>query len=67
MNTTTVGVDLAKVIFSICLLDSSGRVLLRREFRREAFAAWLAHCRQARSWRWRRAAARTIGHAAVVS
>lgn len=42
MNTTTVGVDLAKIIFSICMLDSSGRVLLRREFRREAFAAWLA-------------------------
>ena len=42
MNITTVGVDLAKVIFSICMLDSSGRVLLRREFRREAFAAWLA-------------------------
>ena len=41
MNTTTVGVDLAKVIFSICMLDSSGHVLLRREFRREAFAAWL--------------------------
>jgi len=42
MNTTTVGVDLAKVLFSICMLDGSGRVLLRREFRREAFAAWLA-------------------------
>lgn len=42
MNTTTAGVDLAKVVFSICMLDHSGRVLLRREFRREAFAAWLA-------------------------
>ena len=34
MNTTTVGVDLAKYIFSVCLLDCLGRVLLRREFRR---------------------------------
>ena len=42
MNTTTVGVDLAKYIFSVCMLDSMGRVLLRREFRRDAFAAWLA-------------------------
>ena len=42
MNTTTVGVDLAKLIFAICMLDGNGRVLLRRELRREAFAAWLA-------------------------
>ena len=42
MNTTTVGVDLAKYIFSVCLLDSLGRVQLRRDFRRDAFAAWLA-------------------------
>src|SRR5476649_1826155 len=42
MNTTTVGVDLAKYIFSVCMLDGDGRVLLRREFRREAFAEWLA-------------------------
>ncbi len=42
MNTTTVGVDLAKYVFSVCLVDSLGRVLLRREFRREAFASWLA-------------------------
>lgn len=43
MNTTTVGVDLAKYVFSVCTLDSLGRVLLRREFRREALAEWLAH------------------------
>jgi transposase len=42
MNTTTVGVDLAKYIFSVCMLDSLGRVLLRREFRRDGFAGWLA-------------------------
>jgi transposase len=42
MNTTSVGVDLAKYTFSVCMLDSQGRVQLRREFRRDAFAAWLA-------------------------
>ena len=42
MNTTTVGVDLAKLIFAVCMLDGNGRVLLRRELRREAFAEWLA-------------------------
>jgi transposase len=42
MNTTTVGVDLAKYLFAVCLVDSHGRVQLRREFRRDGFAAWLA-------------------------
>jgi transposase len=42
MNTTTVGVDLAKYTFSVCVVDSHGRVQLRRDFRRDAFAAWLA-------------------------
>lgn len=47
MNTITsaaglVGVDLAKNVFSICEVDASGRVLHRRELRREAFALWLA-------------------------
>jgi transposase len=42
MNTITIGVDLAKIVFSICMVDESGRVLQRKELRREAFAAWLA-------------------------
>lgn len=41
MNTTTVGVDLAKYTFSVCMVDSHGRVQLRRDLRRDAFAAWL--------------------------
>ena len=41
MNTTTVGVDLAKYTFSVCMVDSQGRVQLRRDLRRDAFAAWL--------------------------
>jgi transposase len=42
MNTITIGVDLAKLVFAICELDENGRVRMRRELRRDAFAAWLA-------------------------
>lgn len=41
MNTITIGIDLAKHVFAACELDRSGRVLRRREFRRDGFAAWL--------------------------
>jgi transposase len=37
-----VGVDLAKNVFSICEVDGSGRVMHRKELRREAFALFLA-------------------------
>ena len=42
MNTITLGVDLAKSVFSVCAVDGTGHVLERREFKREAFAVWLA-------------------------
>ena len=42
MNTITVGVDLAKLVFSICWVDAFGHVLQRRDLRRAEFAAWLA-------------------------
>lgn len=42
MNTMTVGIDLAKQVFATCDMDAQGRVLRRREQRREAFTAWLA-------------------------
>ena len=43
MNTiTTIGVDLAKDVFSACEVDMAGRVLRRHDLRRAAFAAWLA-------------------------
>lgn len=42
MRTITIGVDLAKLVFAICMVDEFGRVLQRKELRREAFAAWLA-------------------------
>lgn len=42
MGTITVGVDLAKQVFSVCEAGESGRVLCRRDLRRDAFAAWLA-------------------------
>lgn len=42
MRTITTGVDLAKNVFSACEQDAGGRVLQRKDFRRDAFAAWLA-------------------------
>ena len=42
MNTITIGVDLAKSVFSVCEMDDSGHVLRRRDLKRDAFAAWLA-------------------------
>jgi transposase len=42
MSTITIGVDLAKSVFSVCEVDSAGHVLRRQDFKREAFAVWLA-------------------------
>lgn len=42
MSTITIGVDLAKNVFSVCEVDTAGRVLRRHELRREAFSLWLA-------------------------
>jgi transposase len=42
MRTITIGVDLAKSVFSVCAADAAGRVLERRDLRREAFNQWLA-------------------------
>ncbi len=42
MNTITIGVDLAKRVFSVCEVDAAGHVLARRDLGREAFALWLA-------------------------
>lgn len=47
---TTVGIDLAKDVFAICVLDATGAVLQRRVLRREAFMRWaeqLSPCRVA--------------------
>lgn len=41
MRTITIGVDLAKEVFSVCSVDDVGRVLERRELRRNAFSQWL--------------------------
>ena len=41
MSTITIGVDLAKNAFSVCVVDDTGRVLRRLEFKRAAFALWL--------------------------
>ena len=42
MSTITIGVDLAKCMFSICEVDPAGRVSRRQDLRRDAFSAWLA-------------------------
>ena len=42
MATITIGVDLAKLLFSICVVDGNGRVVQRKELRRDAFSLWLS-------------------------
>lgn len=42
MRTITIGVDLATHAFSTCEVDSTGRVLHRRDLKRDGFATWLA-------------------------
>ncbi|EQD63493.1 transposase IS116/IS110/IS902 family protein, partial [mine drainage metagenome] len=42
MSTITMGVDLAKDLFSVCAVDASGHVQRRQDLGREAFALWLA-------------------------
>jgi hypothetical protein len=62
MSTITLGVDLAKSVFSVCAMDGAGHVLERREFKRDVFAVWLAQRPAGPWWRWRRAAGRISGH-----
>lgn len=42
MSTITIGVDLAKSVFSVCEVDAAGHVLRRQDLRRAAFSIWLA-------------------------
>ncbi|MEY2151828.1 transposase, partial [Rhodanobacter sp. 115] len=42
MSTITIGVDLAKSVFSVCEVDASERVIRRLDLKRDAFALWLA-------------------------
>lgn len=42
MNTITMGVDLAKNVFSVCEVDGSGRVRQRKDLSRALFAGWIA-------------------------
>lgn len=43
MESTTVGIDLAKQLFSICVVDGKGRVIQRKDLNRTALAEWLVH------------------------
>lgn len=42
MNATTVGVDLAKNVFAVCVADGAGRLIETLTFNREGFLAWLS-------------------------
>ena len=42
MSTVTMGVDLAKSVFSVCVVDGAGHVQRRQDLGREALALWLA-------------------------
>ena len=61
MSTITMGVDLAKRVFSVCEMTATGHVVGRRDLSRETFALWLAQvpagtvvameaCSSAHSW-----------------
>ena len=41
MNITTVGVDLAKEVITVCTMDTHGHVLKTRDLRAVEFSAWL--------------------------
>jgi len=41
MNITHVGADLAKNVFSVCAMGPEGRVVERRDLKRDGFLAWL--------------------------
>ena len=42
MSTITIGIDLAKSVFSVCEMDAAGHVLRRQDLRREPFGLWLS-------------------------
>lgn len=42
MDTTTVGVDLAKNVFVACVADCTDQIMVRREFNRSGFLTWLS-------------------------
>ena len=37
---TTIGIDLAKEVFAVCVLDTTGAVVNSRVLKRDAFMAW---------------------------
>lgn len=44
---TTVGIDLAKEVFAVCMLDTKGAVVYTKALKRDAFISWaeqLAPC-----------------------
>jgi len=66
MNITTVGVDLAKIVFQTHGVDERGKVGLRRQLKRAQMMSFFRTCRRASSV-WRRVRARTSGRASSPS
>jgi|GEM_PF-3449068 len=65
MGTITIGVDLAKQVFSMCEVDATGQILKRLTLKRDAFPSGSRNGPPAPWWRWKPAAAHTIGRGAV--
>jgi hypothetical protein len=65
MGTITIGIDLAKLLFSRCSMDEGGHVLQRRELRREAFIAWLAQLAPGTVSPWKRVPVPITGRGGV--
>ena len=46
MNVTSVGIDLAKTVFAVCVVRGDGSVAERRELKREEVLHWLSRLRR---------------------
>jgi hypothetical protein len=58
---TTAGIDLAKEIFAVCVLNSAGAVIERQRLRRAAFERWLVSLPNRAASPWKPAAPRITG------
>ncbi len=52
MSVVTVGLDLAKQVFQVHGVDEAGRVVIRRQLRRDAVEGFFGNCHLA-WWEWR--------------
>ena len=62
MKITTIGIDLAKNVFQIHVVDERGKTVLKKQLKRDQVAAFFVNFRRAWS-AWKHAAVPTIGRA----